>query len=61
MQASVVAARGLSSCGSRALERRLSSCGAQERHDGIKSLAIVDSFNLQPLSPPRRLEVRGWD
>ena len=25
--ASVVAARGLSSCGSRALERRLSSCG----------------------------------
>ena len=29
MQASVVAARGLSSCGSRALERRLSSCGAR--------------------------------
>ena len=28
-QASVVAARGLSSCGSQALERRLSSCGAQ--------------------------------
>ena len=28
-QASVVAARGLSSCGSRALERRLSSCGAR--------------------------------
>ena len=27
--ASVVAARGLSSCGSRALERRLSSCGAR--------------------------------
>ena len=26
--ASVVVARGLSSCGSRALERRLSSCGA---------------------------------
>ena len=26
---SVVAARGLSSCGSRALEHRLSSCGAQ--------------------------------
>ena len=28
MGASVVVARGLSSCGSRALERRLSSCGA---------------------------------
>ena len=28
-QASVVVARGLSSCGSRALERRLSSCGAR--------------------------------
>ena len=27
--ASVVAARGLSSCGSRALERRLSSCGSR--------------------------------
>ena len=29
MQASVVVARGLSSCGSWALERRLSSCGAR--------------------------------
>ena len=28
-RASVVVAHGLSSCGSRALERRLSSCGAQ--------------------------------
>ena len=28
MQVSVVVAHGLSSCGSRALERRLSSCGA---------------------------------
>ena len=28
-QISVVAARGLSSCGSQALERRLSSCGAR--------------------------------
>ena len=28
-QASVVAARGLSSCGSQALEHRLSSCGAR--------------------------------
>ena len=28
-QVSVVVARGLSSCGSRAPERRLSSCGAQ--------------------------------
>ena len=28
-RASVVAARGLSSCSSRALERRLSSCGAR--------------------------------
>ena len=27
--ASVVVAHGLSSCGTRALERRLSSCGAQ--------------------------------
>ena len=32
VQASVVVARGLSSCGSRAPERRLSSCGA--RHVG---------------------------
>ena len=29
MWASVVVARGLSSCGTRALERRLSSCGAR--------------------------------
>ena len=29
VQASVVAARGLSSCGSRALEHRLSSCDAR--------------------------------
>ena len=29
VRASVVVARGLSSCGSRALERRLSSCGAR--------------------------------
>ena len=29
MRASVVVASGLSSCGSRALERRLSSCGAR--------------------------------
>ena len=29
VRASVVVARGLCSCGSRALERRLSSCGAQ--------------------------------
>ena len=28
-QASVVVARGLNSCGSRALEHRLSSCGAR--------------------------------
>ena len=28
VQVSVVVARGLSSCGSRALERRLSSCGS---------------------------------
>ena len=29
MRASVAVARGLSSCGSRALEHRLSSCGAR--------------------------------
>ena len=29
MRASVVVAHGLSSCGSQALERRLSSCGAR--------------------------------
>ena len=29
VQASVIAALGLSSCGTQALERRLSSCGAQ--------------------------------
>ena len=29
VRASVVVARGLSSCGSRALEHRLSSCGAR--------------------------------
>ena len=29
MQASVVVVRGLSSCGTRAVERRLSNCGAR--------------------------------
>ena len=46
-RASVVVARGLSSCGSRALERRLSSCGA--RASSLRGM--WDLPGLEPMSP----------
>ena len=48
-QASVVAAYGLSSCGSRALERRLSSCGAQAQL--LHSMWDLPRPGLEPVSP----------
>ena len=47
--ASVVVARGLSSCGSRALERRLSSCGA--RASLLHSMWDLPGPGLEPVSP----------
>ena len=49
MWASVVVAHGLSSCGARALERRLSSCGT-------RALLLCDMWDLpgpglEPASP----------
>ena len=46
-QASVVVARGLSSCGSRAIERRLSSCGAQV----LRGMWYLPGPGLEPVSP----------
>ena len=48
-QASVVVARGLSSCGSRALERRLSSCGA--RAYSLRGMWDPPGPGLEPVSP----------
>ena len=48
-QASVVVAHGLSSCGSRALERRLSSCGA--RTQLLRSMWDLPGPGLEPVSP----------
>ena len=48
-QASVVAARGLSSCGSQALERRLSSCGAQAQL--LRGMWDLPGPGLEPVSP----------
>ena len=45
--ASVVAARGLSSCGSRALERRLSSCGAWASVVAARGLSSCGSRALE--------------
>ena len=47
--ASVVVAHGLSSCGSRALERRLSSCGAQAWF--LRSMWNPPGPGLKPASP----------
>ena len=48
-RASVVVAHGLSSCGSRALERRLSSCGA--RAQLLRGLWDLPGPGLEPVSP----------
>ena len=48
MRASVVVVRGLSSCGLRALERRLSSCGA--RASLLRGLWDLPGPGLEPVS-----------
>ena len=48
-RAPVVAARGLSSCGSRAPERRLSSCGA--RAQLLRGMWDLPGPGLEPMSP----------
>ena len=54
MQASVVVARGLSSCGSWALERRLSSCGS--RVQLLHGMWDLPGPGLEPLSPALAVE-----
>ena len=49
MRASVVVAHGLSSCGSWALERRLSSCGA--RAELLHGMWDLPGPGLEPVSP----------
>ena len=49
MRASVVVARGLSSCGSWALERRLSSCGAWASL--LSRMWDLPGPGLEPMSP----------
>ena len=49
MRASVVVAHGLSGCGSRALERRLSSCGAQAYL--LRGMWDLPGPGLEPVSP----------
>ena len=49
MQASVVVAHGLSSCGSRALERRLGSCGA--RAQLLCGMWDLPGPGLEPMFP----------
>ena len=49
VRASVVVARGLSSCGSRALERRLSSCGA--RAQLLRGTWDLPGPRIEPVSP----------
>ena len=51
VRASVVVACGLSSCGSRALERRLSSCGTQDQL--LRGMWDLPGPGLQPVSPAR--------
>ena len=67
VQASVVAARGLSSCCSRALECRLSSCGAQAQllHSmwdlpgpGIKPMSPALAGGFLTTAPPRKSHMR---
>ena len=49
VRASIVVARGLSSCGSQALERRLSSCGA--RAQLLHGMWYLPGPGLEPVSP----------
>ena len=49
VRASVVVARGLSSCGSLALERRVSSCGAQAYL--LRGMWDLPGLGLKPVSP----------
>ena len=49
MQTSVVVACGLSSCGSQALERRLSSCGA--RAQLLRGMWDLPRPGLEPMTP----------
>ena len=49
MRASVVAARGLSSFGPRALEHRLSSCGAQA--ELLRGMWDLPGPGIEPVSP----------
>ena len=49
VRASVVVTHGLSSCGSRALERRLSSCGAQASL--LHGVWDLPGPGLEPVSP----------
>ena len=49
MRASVVVAQGLSSCGSRALECRLSSCGTQASL--LHGMWDIPGIGLEPISP----------
>ena len=48
-RASVVVARGLSSCSSQALERRLSSCGTQA--ELLRGMWDLPGPGLEPVSP----------
>ena len=48
-RASVVVAHGLSSCGSQALERRLSGCGA--RAQLLRGIWDLPGPGLEPMSP----------
>ena len=48
-RASVVVAHGLSSCGARALQRRLSSCGA--RASLLRGMWDLPGPGLEPVSP----------
>ena len=48
-RASVVVARGLSSCGSRAPERRLSRCGARDQL--LRGIWDPPRVGLEPMSP----------
>ena len=48
-RASVVVARGISSCGSRALGRRLSSCGARAKL--LRGMWDLPGSGLEPVSP----------
>ena len=49
MRASVVVARGFSSCGSRALECRLSSCGSRAQR--LRGMWDLPGPGLEPVSP----------